>query len=101
MNGGPFITHCALGPALSALQGLKNDTQERARPTTAPCWPGMLPASTGKSVFLAMDFQINGTELVAARFAGRRGQDGAAPREGCESEHQILLCTPSVSMENT
>lgn len=29
MNGSPFITHCALGPALSALQGLKNGTRRR------------------------------------------------------------------------
>lgn len=29
MNGSPFITHCALGPALSALRGLKNDTRRR------------------------------------------------------------------------
>lgn len=91
---------CTWPGTVSVTGPKKRHSQERERPTTAPCWPGMLPGSTGKSVFLATDFQKEGTELVAARFAGHRGQDGAAAHEGCELEHQLLLC-PSVSMENT
>lgn len=89
-----------LAPRAVSVTGPQNGPCSRERPTTAPCWPGMLTGSTGKRVFLAADFHKGRILLDAVMFPGHRRLDEAVAHAGCELENKIFICPCSVSMEN-